>query len=439
MRHARLSVGVVLLGQATACGLNPEVRSTSPETGPYGTIVTVEGNSLPAEGGRVEFENGVTVPNDHLLHASGSKITFRVPSPARGRFRLASADEALTAGEFEPDPWRPLALLEPSSESVLLDFAVFGPDSAAELRRESGVLKALFYEQEDFAELVVPDAGEPSAAVVWSERSQELQAFALELTDDDPILRALEIDRAGAQHVATVLPEDATELLAFDRENGLRFAFVADVDEQEILKYEWTARGLEQSWITPDPATTNNSRFAARGGHAWRAWTVPRQSSDPLTGFDVTFRVMAAYLAPGSSDFQPALDLGGGDDSASRFEILGMTDAGELALEFCAKNSDITASTLTRCQSLVVGPDGVLRSSVDDQGTPRTLPLALGSGLYELVCEDGAQALHAPGDPLGDPLLSPCVDRVPPYRLGLDGRPGFLVGGAATRMILTRY
>jgi hypothetical protein len=202
-----------------------------------------------------------------------------------------------------------------------------------------------------------------------------------------------------------------------------------------VLKYEWTEDGLAEVLVVADPAdrTGGERRFAARGGHAWRVWV-----ETVATIFDQTFTVQAAYLGPDAPEFQSKIEVGRGDDSASYLEVLGVTDQGELVVELCGTDSDVVASTVTHCQSVLVSSAGVLETSSSVKGEARRAFVPLGSELRTLECSDGVQQLldAAGNDP--DPLLSPCADRVPRFRLSPTNQPGFLVKSAEGYVVLTR-
>jgi hypothetical protein len=429
MRIQRVLWAGVLCGCQT-----PAVTSAGPDVGPYGTVITIEGQNLNLEGGRIVFDDGLVVAKASMLSVSDSKVEFRAPSPARGAYRWVGDGESLDAGRFEPDPWRPLSLAADSTGYAPLDFALLGPGSVVELRHEQQQLVVRFHDGETITDVSSPNAGRPAAGVIWAEGADGIGAFVLE-PEPAPVLRALDVDRSEARDVSIELPEDARELLGFDRVDGHRYAFVADSDEQEVLKYEWTADGLEEVAVVADPVdrASDNRRFAARGGHAWRVW-----AETVATIFDQTFTVRAAYLGADAGEFEPEIQIGTGDDSASYLEVVGVTDQGELAVEFCGTDGDIGASTVTTCQSVLVTSAGVSETTSSLKGEARRAFVPLGSELQTLECTELVQHLIGATGDSADSLLSPCADRVPRYRLSPTNAPGFLVKSADGYVVLTR-
>ncbi len=77
--------GMLLVGLwFGACAQSPQIDSISPESGPPGTVVTIEGNLFGDEQGSslVSF-GGVTVPTTGILAWSQTQVQARVPANAR--------------------------------------------------------------------------------------------------------------------------------------------------------------------------------------------------------------------------------------------------------------------------------------------------------------------------------------------------------------------
>jgi len=116
--RARLAASLAVL-ICVACGPpDAEIGSIKPESGPYGTLVTITGKNLQGvykQGARILLDTGssqLVLAGENVKDWTPTRITFRYPYPLPPASILVLTDSGdTTAGSFEPSPgtglWTP--------------------------------------------------------------------------------------------------------------------------------------------------------------------------------------------------------------------------------------------------------------------------------------------------------------------------------------------
>ncbi len=418
-----------------ACS-GPSVEGSSPSTGPYGTTVTIRGDRLDFDGGRILFENGVVVRRDSPLVKSwdDSQVVFRVPTPAAGAFMLDGNGPALDAGVFVPDPWRPSALSIDDEQQRRLAWTKPDADTIVEVIRAAGSLEIHFVDADGnrtFQSLSV-DAG--SAELVPT-GPDAVEGYFFDASRAE--LGWFTASRGDAQFLVEDVSSDVDTLLAVDRDEQGSYAWLSNTDDHELVKWRVADGALVETQVIDDVADTSNERrlAAARGQHLWRVWV-----SNQYTLLDDYFEVMGAYLSPGASVFSPAIQLSSADDGASLLATHGVTGDGLVAVEFCGTDVDPIESTKKTCGSVVASATGVVHKAQDARSTERTLYYAFDDGVAALECVDGVHELDRFESAVAapDPVFAPCAVQAPRHVLDASGAPSFESSTGSAAVVLSR-
>jgi len=423
---------VVLFGCSAERGV--EIGRVFPASGPYGTIIAVEGSGLDVNTKRILFENGVSITllGDQASFVSWTdeQIVFRMPSPGAGSFRLDSPDYSYALGRFEPSPWSPLTLSAVDSRDRL-DWVALGPDVVVEAVLAESKVELRFLGPDGVDAVQTLDAKADTVKLLAAGPDAVSGFFFAKRT----VWGSFAATRGGVDVVAAVPPATADALVAADRDDEGSYAWLSDPENQRLSKWRVTAGALVESQAIDDPAESDSAEqvLAARDRHTWRVWAVNDLQ------LDTEVRVSAAYLAPDAEEFAEALELGSADDLFSRMSIHGVSLGGELAVDFCGSDEDAIIVHHGDCVSVTADPESVLEHSEGD-AEERNLSYAFDEGIAPLECEDGVSLLTMPArDEPPAPLFSPCAPGPWEHRLDSNGVPSFRVSTVEGSYVLTKH
>jgi hypothetical protein len=425
----REEVVVLTAWLACACAESgPEVTSTRPSNGPYGTVVTVEGSGLGGELGRIEFENGVTLPHSSVLVRSwsDSRIVFRMPAPAAGRFRIVpfaprgEPELSVHAGRFDPAPWRPRLLSVLDDVRTSVDWVPLGEEWVVEAVRTGGALELRFFgaDAEPLVRTVNVDA---STVRLVATGADSVAGFFFD-TREGVVFGSFTATVEGTEEVVMgAPPATADSLVAVDSDENGSYAWLSDGTQGLLSKWQLVDTSLTEVLTVPDPAdrSSGGQRMSVRGEHSWRVW-----ATNGLD-FDSEYTVFAAYLAPDATEFAPAENLGSGDDYVSMLTAHGVSLNGEVAVDACGNRDGVLEGAYESCVSAAASPNGVIESNEGEIDEARTFYTAFDTGIAALDCDDHVRVLRHLSSDETEPLLTPCGSMLRAHRHDPAGIPSF--------------
>jgi hypothetical protein len=397
----------------------PVVESLQPESGPYGTLVTISGQSLGSEGMSgflLTLGDGLELtPQDQefVVSWTDTEIVFRYPFPAEGVISLDSPGGAATVGRFVPT-WHiaseiesapaatALASISPEPNRIMMLFDTM-PLSLVEVGPEGVVEHAVSVENVDAksVRLYLNATGLVEAVGISDEVEPVIVHFANE--DGDLVGTATSIALEATEHVVAGGSEGAAVWMK--RTAGW-----------------YRARPSDSGWeldkgpiADPEPSAPDRAAGASSDGSLYLA-----HSED--AGF-LTDDMEAPYmvrLTPTGTQFEAATRAGAAvDDYVTSLRLTSSGDG--LVVRVCGSDVDPFGFSGTDyyCYDGLHAPSGAqlfgvqvdAKASAHAFTQERAIAAHCSSDRSWFIQTD-LDVEEMPGMPLGEQVLYPCPEAV---------------------------
>lgn len=397
----------------------PVVESLQPESGPYGTLVTITGQSLGNEG-----MSGFTLtlgdeieltPRDQefVVSWTDTEIVFRYPFPAEGVISLDSPGGTATAGRFAPT-WRiareiesapaatALASISPEPNRIMMLFDTM-PLSLFEVGPEGAIEHAVSAENVD-----------ASSVRLYLNAMGEVEAVGVS-DEADPVIVHFVNEGGDLVGTPTSIALQATEHVVAGGSEG------AAVWMKRTAGWH-RARPSATGWkldkgpiVDPEPNAPDRAAGASSDGSLYLA-----HSED--AGF-LTDDMEAPYMArltPTGTEFAAATKAGGAVDDY--VTTLRLTSSGDgLVVRVCGSDVDPFGFSGTDyyCYDGLHAPSGaqLFGVQVDAKASAhaftheRAIAAHCSSDRSWFIQTD-LDVEEMPGTPLGEQVLYPCPEAV---------------------------
>lgn len=400
----------------------PTVTSFTPEFGPWGTNVTLEGEDL---GGTPTFqgpsEEGVAI--SRYTGSTPTSLGFRVPFPAEGALHLESSWWSVPAGDFTPT-WQLAGAADvPAVTTVLSAISraprqlsvLFSGDPAVVLHLEDGELI------EDT--LVFPANAAPSTRRLYVTEGGAVAAFAL--TTDTPAV-ILDARRSDAGEwsvestgIETIVDPADDVVVAGGRGGGVVWfrtwldapggmggaAGSSGADDTAA----WArARSVDGHW-TIDREPIADPAYGRRGyaaGATSDGSLYVAQAADASALFDTMEEPRLRRLGPQDAAFGPALPAGNRVDDY--VTSITLADRGEgLVVGYCASDTGVFSAPTDTCREGLAPAEGPWIPYVPREGASTRHALTRASAA-SFVCEDDELELRVFPSEIEEPVSWPC-------------------------------
>jgi hypothetical protein len=397
----------------------PVVESMQPESGPYGTLVTITGQSLGSEGVSgftLTLADGlVLTPQDEtsVVSWTDTEIVLRYPFPAEGVISLESPGGTATVGRFTPT-WHiareietapvatALASISPEPNRIMMLFDTM-PLSLLEVGPEGVIEHAVSAENVDASSvrLYLNATGQVEAVGVSDEAEPVLVHFANE-----------EGDLVGT---ATSIALQATEYVVAGGSEGAA-VWMKRTAGWHRASPSTTGWKLDKGPIAdPDPSAPDRAAGASSDGSLYLA-----HSED--AGF-LTDDMEAPYtvrLTPTGTQFGPATRAGAAVDDY--VTTLRLTSSGDgLVVRVCGSDADPFGFSGTDyyCYDGLHAPNGaqLFGVQVDAKASAHAFTQERAVAAYcssdrRWFIRTDLDVEETPDTPLGEQVLFPCPEAV---------------------------
>jgi hypothetical protein len=417
-------------GDSSTSAVAPTVTNVGPNTGDYGTVITIDGDNLDgadvkvvlaSSGGPITLDKVTGAVLSPLEAKSKNQIQFKYPFPAEGQMSLVSSKGGtMNIGSFVPT-WKPgapltgkllrtdlLGAVSPAPNTLVSVFdGVSGPYFVI---ADGSSIKTVAYERGASALL---------RANLYVAANGDVGGFFA--TGTPPQLWQMKLSNGVATTTNTGVTLTATKSF---------FAGGSDTTGP----YAWvrkTAGSIERvrppTWATDktvtEPGASTNSVSGGIGpdGTLFMVWGKDIKSL--LDDYAVPY---AAKLGPAATTFASETAVGPkADDIMIWTRVRGAGPSGQLITFYCASDSGAFASTTVDCKEGYVGLSGTLEMQ---SATIKDKTVGFdGTKTMSMTCDAATRVLSigaADNVALQVPALYPCPTQV---AVGVDSTGKALV------------
>lgn len=394
----------------------PVIEAITPETGAYGTLITVSGAFLgsPARSG-VQLRIGsspsfaILANDEDFVEAwTEDQITFRYPFPAEGEISIETPQGSAEVGEFVPSWLTAVTAANAPAASVIASLSTSPRSVALLFDSTPPVLLELGPEGAVSHQVTLNGAVSSSVRLYLAGASIEGVGVTAGETPELVHLRNVEGDLVGE---LTGIELEATESALAGGPDGAA-AWLHRADGW------WRARPVAGEWsidagpvVDVQSASPDRAVGAASDGSLYVAWSV-----DAGNIFDDMEAPRMRRLAAGSLDWGDTQTAGSSvDDYITSLQIL---DKGRgIVVRYCGSDSDPwgVSGTAYRCYDGLHTPAGatIAKVSVDVTASRHAFSASRAVAGY---CDEAdtfrlrtdTDTAPAPNAPIGEAIVYPC-------------------------------